>query len=214
MPTFDAILIPGGGVRQAGQLPPWVRSRFDLAIARHTGGYLIALSAGTTHRPPPLDASGFPILESVAGARYLVERGVPADRILTETHSYDTVGNAWFSRVIHAQPLALRRLLVVTSHFHLARTRAVFEWVYSLEPRAVPFELAFEGSPDTGMDAEVLAGRTARERRGLDAIAQVARGIAGVREFHRWLFGEHAAYCASASAFRQAPAGDCTLESY
>jgi hypothetical protein len=66
---YDAILIPGGGVREGGLLPSWVRCRLDRALELHRGEFVIALSAGTPHRPPPLDDNGFPIFESVAAAR-------------------------------------------------------------------------------------------------------------------------------------------------
>ena len=94
MQSYDAILIPGGGVREGGTVPSWVQGRFDLAVRIHQGEYIVALSAGTTHRPPPVDENGFPIFESAAGARYLMQAGIPAEQILTETNSYDTIGNA------------------------------------------------------------------------------------------------------------------------
>jgi len=39
-----------------------------------------------------------------AEADYLMRNGVPADRILMETASYDTIGNAYFSLVIPVLP--------------------------------------------------------------------------------------------------------------
>ncbi len=50
-PQFDAVIVPGGGVRSGGKLPPWVENRFDRALEIAAGGYIIALSAGTVHRP-------------------------------------------------------------------------------------------------------------------------------------------------------------------
>ena len=132
---YDAILVPGGGVGPGGELPLWVRRRLDRAMQIHDREYLITLSAGTTHKPPPLDERGFPIFESIAAARYLVQRGVDAGKILTETSSYDTLGNAYFSRVIHVQPRDFKRLLVITSAFHMARTESIFMGVNRREER-------------------------------------------------------------------------------
>jgi hypothetical protein len=42
------------------------------------------------------------------------------------------VGNAFFSLTIHALPAAWRKVLVVTSHFHMPRTKALFEDMYQL----------------------------------------------------------------------------------
>jgi uncharacterized SAM-binding protein YcdF (DUF218 family) len=119
MPGYDAILVPGGGVREGGLLPSWVRRRLDLAVQVRDASYIVTLSAGTTHRPPPVDTSGYPIFESVAAARYLIAAGVPPDRVLAEAHSYDTIGNAFFSRVVHVDPQGMRNLLA-GDHFRFS----------------------------------------------------------------------------------------------
>lgn len=192
---MDAILIPGGGVRAGGDLPPWVANRLDRAIERRGDGYLIVLSAGTPHRPPPLDDHGYPVVEAMAEARYLLRRGVPQQRILTETASYDTIGNAYFSLAIHVLPRNFRHLLVITSDFHMARTQAIFEWIYGLA--GVP-GLSFEAVPDIGMDSAVLHARRAREADALAGLPLLQRRLRTVQELHQWLFTEHAAYSAGA----------------
>ena len=68
------------------------------------------LSRGTTHKPPPLDTAGFPIDESMASARYLVERGVAPARVLLESWSLDTIGNAAFARLMHSDVRGWRRI--------------------------------------------------------------------------------------------------------
>ncbi|MEM9121473.1 MAG: YdcF family protein [Cyanobacteria bacterium P01_F01_bin.56] len=103
--------------------------------------FLIPLSAGTTHKPPPLDVNGFPILEFVAAARYLQHRGIEGSRILPETVSLDTIGNAYFVRLQHIEPLQLQRLHVITSAFHLPRTQAIFDWIFALTPFRKPWQL-------------------------------------------------------------------------
>jgi uncharacterized SAM-binding protein YcdF (DUF218 family) len=66
-----------------------------------------------------------------------MSRGVRASSILKETASYDTVGNAYFSLVSHAIPAAWRRLAVVTSAFHMPRSRALYEGVYELAGKSL-----------------------------------------------------------------------------
>src|SRR5262249_7515805 len=146
--------------------------------------YFITLSAGTTHRPPPLDKNSFPIFESVAAARYLIDAGIPPGQILTETHSYDTIGNAFFSRVIHIDPQRLRRLLVITSDFHLPRTQAVFDWIYGLEPRTLEYELQFESVSDPRIDKKTLHDREEKERRSLAGLADLTKRITTLPDFH------------------------------
>jgi hypothetical protein len=202
---WDAILIPGGGVRAAGALPPWIEARFDLALEhRRTDEWMLPLSAGTPHRPPPLDDAGFPILEAVAGARYLLARGVPSARILIEGASYDTIGNAYFARVIHCAPRGLARLLVVTSQFHMARTEAVFRWIFSLPGPGRATVLDFAAAPDTGIPAEHITLRRDKEMRGVENVAVLAARLRTLPALHGWMFTEHAAYAASDA--RPAPA--------
>ena len=127
MSQVDAVLIPGGGLLPSGEVVPWVQARLERAIAlTPPPTYFLPLSAGTTHKAPPLDAEGFPIWESVAAGRYLMARGIASYRILPETISLDTIGNAYFARIQHLEPLQLRRLHVITSEFHLPRTIAIF----------------------------------------------------------------------------------------
>jgi hypothetical protein len=193
--SYDAILIPGGGVRDSAILPPWVANRFDRALTIAGDPLLIALSAGTPHRPPPLDPRGFPITEARAGAAYLLARGIDPARILLEESSYDTVGNAYFSRVIHAIPRDFRRILVITSDFHMPRTEAAFRWVYSLDPPACAVD--FDPVPNAGIDPAALAARLARERASLAALHPLIARIRTLAEMHAWMFTEHAAYAAA-----------------
>lgn len=190
--AYDAILVPGGGLLDTGEPPRWVQNRLDRAIHLHDGEYVITLSAGTTHKPPPRDGNGFPMYEAMASARYLHERGVPPDRILPEACSYDTIGNAYFSRLIHADPAQLRRLLVITSDFHMPRTEAIFRWVYGMDP--AQFDLTFEAVPDQGIEASVLQARREREAQSLERLQETMRHVTTLMQLHRWLFSEHHAY--------------------
>jgi hypothetical protein len=211
VPRFDAILIPGGGVREGGVLPPWSVQRFERALELQSGEPLVCLSAATTHRPPPLDAGGFPIYESTAGARYLMERGIAPEQIRMETVSLDTIGNAYFSKLIHVDPAGWIRLVIVTSEFHMPRTEAVFRWVYGMGPGT--YELQFESSADTGMDEDLLQARRAKESEGLKGLLELAQTVRRREELHEWVFTRHAAYKASAGLCRNR-LDDRVLRSY
>jgi hypothetical protein len=198
--SYDAIFIPGGGVREGAVLPEWVAARFDRALAIPGDPLLIPLSAGTPHRPPPLDARGFPITEARAGAEYLLRRGVDPRRIALEESSYDTVGNAYFSRVVHAIPRGFRSALVVTSAFHMPRTEAAFRWIYGLEAPGPDCGLTFETVPDVGIDAGALAARIVKERAALDELRAITRRVDSFDALHEWLFTEHGAYSVGSRA--------------
>ena len=170
---------------------------------------MVCLSGGTVHRPPPLDPAGRPIFEAVAGARYLMSRGVDPKLIYTETSSYDTIGNALFARLLHTDPREWKRLMVITSEFHMERTREIFRWIFSLAPHG-GYDVEFEGAPDAGMPDTDLALRRARERAGLEAVRGLESRLRDIAAVHRWLFAEHRAY--AATAFDAAPTRDPDLE--
>ena len=192
MPEFDAILIPGGGLTDSGELLPYVAARLDRAMS-HEAAYFIPLSAGSPHTPPPLDARGYPIYEAVAAAYYLRERGIPERQILTEIFSYDTIGNAFFTRLVHAEPRALRRLHIVNSEFHMPRTEAIFRWVFGLSPSG-GYNLSFEAVENNGISHEALESRRAKERASLEQVRVLSRRISTLPQLHEWMYTEHGAY--------------------
>lgn len=164
---------------------------------------LVCLGGGTPHKPPVVDHRGFVTHEGTACAAYLVARGVEPSSVLKEASSYDTVGNGFFSCVVHALPAGWRDLHVVTSEFHMQRTRAIFDLIYHLQERSlspvhsaapVPspylsvdleslswsfphqhFRLTYHAVSDEGIFApEVLAARVARERDSLRSFLRSA----------------------------------------
>eukprot|EP00392_Amoebophrya_sp_AT5.2_P017486 g17848.t1 len=83
---------------------------------------------------------GKTLAEGGAAARYLIQRhDIPAELILEENASLDTIGNAYFLRVIHLEALTKSltprgrvRVVLFTSEFHMPRTKAIFEHVLGL----------------------------------------------------------------------------------
>lgn len=199
----DAIVIPGGGLTREGELPAWSRARFGRALEFWSGEFLIPLSAGTTHRPLALTATGRPIYEAHVGAEWLLARGVPEALILPETLSFDTIGNAFFARLLHTDPRGFRHLHVITSQFHLPRCEAIFDWVFSLS--ASDYALTYEGTADAGLTPEALTARLEKERASLSSIEQLRSRIRTLEDLHRWIYSEHDAYRASRPAWAEVP---------
>lgn len=204
MNTLDGIFVLGGGVREGGQLPPWVIARFERALAIGGDAPIVCLSAGTVHRPPPLTAEGYPVLESVAGAAYLLSRGVAGRRIQVETASYDTIGNAYYARLLHADPAGWKRVAVITSEFHMPRTRAIFEWVFGMSPKTCRLE--FYATANDGLAIPLLERRAAKEAEALELLGSVIPLIGDLRSLHAWLHTEHRAYTAEGWIHRKASA--------
>jgi hypothetical protein len=183
------------------------------ALALADGAPIITLSAGTTHKPPPLDVADFPVVESVAGAQWLMAYGYPRALLWAETTSLDTIGNAYFARVQHTDPAGLRHLLVVTSAFHMPRTRLIFERVFALPPVTTPYSLRFHATENIGLTADAVAARAAKEASGADQFRRTIAGLQDLRALHHWLFTEHQAY-ATGGTPRAAPPDSAALASY
>eukprot|EP00898_Chlorokybus_atmophyticus_P007135 jgi/Chlat1/7422/Chrsp6S07446 len=112
--------------------PAWMRSNLDMqSMASH-------LTTGCLPYRPVMNSRGFVVHESSACAENLVQKGLHQDNIYKEWASYDTVANAYFALVQHAMPAGWSRLHVITSRFHMPRTRLLFEWVFGLQGAYLP----------------------------------------------------------------------------
>lgn len=157
------------------------------------------LSGGTVHKPVPRGDDGHPIFESIAGTEYLLERGIEPERILTETTSYDTIGDAYFARVVHCDPTRLRTILVTSSEFHIERVQKIFQFVFGLptsDGTPAPYTLEFVSTPDTGLEGDVYEAREEREKQSLEKFKETieTQQIETLESFHDWLFREHNVY--------------------
>lgn len=189
-----AILIPGGGLDEDGKPHLWVRNALDKAISTFTGTeVIIPLSRGTIYKPPILDKNGFPIYESVAAGKYLLENGIPKENILLETLSLDTIGNAYFSRLVFIDPLKIIDIEVITASFHLPRVQFIFEWIYNLRPTQ-EYHIIFTQVNNGMIDSDVLAIRIKKEQQRLEETKEIAKNITDLTACSMWLFHEHKAY--------------------
>jgi hypothetical protein len=200
---FEVILVPGGGLTGRGELTEWARRRLDKALEIANGEYIITLSAGTVHKPPVLDKNGYPLFESFVAADYLVKKGMDPEKILREWASYDTIGNAYFTRVIHTDPRKWRRLKVITSEFHMPRTKEIFRWIFSLDAPKPPYQLDFISVTDKGIDPDIILPRVEKEKDSLKKLYELKERISTLKEFHIWLFTYHGAYAVAAEPKRE-----------
>jgi hypothetical protein len=195
---FDAILIPGGGITPEGQPNPWVCERLDRAAEYYQelgGVVLMPLSAGTIYKPPVRNDEDYPIFESHAAALYLIDKyNIPPEDILPEASSYSTIGNAAYARWILTDPNpTFDKLLVITSEFHMPRTKQLFEWVYSLEPNTGRYELSFETVKNVGLSDEMLAARADRDQASWEYIRPDVERIKTLQELQTYLLTKHPA---------------------
>jgi len=217
---FDAILVLGGGVPLAPRKQlPFVAARCQAAAAvwraAATKPKILCLSAGTAHCPQLLDARGSVVFEATASAAELIDAGVDERDVFVETTSFDTIGNAFFARTDHCSLAGWKRLLIITSEFHMARSKAIFDWVFGATPHE-GFELTFLATPDESLKPDAVAARAERETKSAinvrEKLAPTYTTLSGVREF---LVTKHDLYAArglvARGSRRPATASDALL---
>lgn len=156
-------------------------------------------AGGTTHKPNVLDAEGFYIPESAGYAKYLLQQGIPEQDVLEESFSRDTIGNAFFMRLVHTDVRGWRRLAVVNNEFHMARTQVIFDYVCSVEPQPAGgrYELSYFAVTNN-LDADALHARAEKEQRAIEKfraqIAQAPLSDRTMQGLHLFMFSEHLAY--------------------
>lgn len=198
--NWDAVVVLGGGLDAAAQPQPWVIARLERAIqVADNTKYIIVLSRGTPHKPPPLDTLGFPVDEATASARFLIQvGGQNPQKILKDMWSLDTLGNAYFTRFMLCEPLKLKRLLIITNHFHLERTKYAFENVFRISSGSeqTSFSLEFESVENRNMNDQQLQVRTEKEHQALEILKSLFHQVDSVEKLAEYIFTKHGAYSA------------------
>jgi len=142
----DIIIVLGGGIESDGSLP-------EIPKLRITKGVEL-LNNGVAPRIIMSGKWGFwlekePIrTEAEAMREYAIGLGISADAIFKEDISKDTIGNAYFCKLNFLEPNNWYNIIIVTSDYHIPRTRYVFEKVlgndYTIEFVSVDSKLSPE----------------------------------------------------------------------
>jgi hypothetical protein len=126
--------------------------------------------------------------EAVVMKKYAESLGFLATDILTEETSLDTVGNAHYTKVNILEKNNWKKIKVVTSDFHIERTRFIFDLILGdgYEIEYVPAENCF--SPD------LLLKTKEKEEKLLDIFRQVSSKVADTTHIYNEIqkyFKEH-----------------------
>ncbi len=143
-----AAIVLGGGLKKIEiQDQVWyepeeqAKARLDKAYALFEEGSVdYIISTGKYSIMTGVDPSvAGPKTEAEVGKKYLIAKaqtsdapgknGSIEDYILCEDQSLDTIGNAWFAKKLCLEPLGITSCIIVTSDYHMARARVIFEWV-------------------------------------------------------------------------------------
>jgi vancomycin permeability regulator SanA len=190
---LDLIIIMAGGLDDNGDLYPWVKQRLDQAISmfKRKPTLILCTGGGTYHKPPILNEEKYVIHESTACAEYLIANGVDPAHIIREWASYDTIASVYFSLLWCVLPRQLKSICVITSEFHMGRTKKLFQWIFGIHG---DYQFVFIAVNNGSMPESILRVRQKRERASLESILTKAEEITTKEQFNQWLFTEHKAY--------------------
>ncbi|MBR5382506.1 MAG: YdcF family protein [Clostridia bacterium] len=113
---FDYVIIHGAGLLHGDRVSKLLSDRLDKAIEVYR----------KDPTPPMLIPSGGQgsdeaVSEAEAMAKYLMDKGIPADKILLENHSTTTMENLKYSKEIIDAQEGRKYTVLVTSNYHVYR---------------------------------------------------------------------------------------------
>jgi hypothetical protein len=195
---MKAIIIPGiGGPRNGkdpiNSLPLWATDKLNIAIKVWNDDKtipIVLLSAGTCHKVGEPDINGRPIHECTAMALYLQSKGVNMKYVFEEDASYDTVGNAFFLRIIHTDLNEWFDLDVIVNEFHYLRLKCIFDWIFGNGLYKLNYIICKDPKDD------VIEARKIKEAESLQTIQKIIKHVnsKSLKDIHTWLFSEHRLY--------------------
>lgn len=131
MTQKDVIIILGHSVSPDGSLPdiPKLRVQKGVELFKEGLAEYIIVSGGHPFAIKDVPSRS----ESAAMKEYAVAQGIPTDKVLEEKESKDTLGNIYFCKISFLDPNNWKNIIVVTSDYHIPRTRYIFEKVLGKE---------------------------------------------------------------------------------
>eukprot|EP01084_Bolivina_argentea_P300110 517389_1 len=213
---LDAIIVCGGGRPSTPSSPPlYVQSRCDISVLlynhskQHFGKKnlpkILCVSAGTAHTPLLLHKSTkLPVWESYSSAKYILNKYasfVERTDVFMETISYDSIGNAYFAKILFADVLQWKNIAVITNDWHFKRTKAIFEWIYSIKHNKYMDNIihnmvyvSVQSNKNKDLSKSARNDRMEREEKSLKNVYKLKEKYNTLNKVHRFLFTEHSMY--------------------
>lgn len=212
--NFDVIFVLAGGLTDNGLIHEWVIRRLNKAYSLYCQKKvkIVCLGGGTYHKPPILNKDRYVVHESTACAQYLITLGVDAKDVYREWSSYDTIANAYFAITNYLLPFNFKKPVIITSDFHLPRTKTVFNWLFNLIGYQNP---EYCSASDENIDSDIINCRKEREIKSLKNLETfVVPKIKSFSDFAKWFFEDHQAYCSSMNSMNNKIVDRTLLKSY
>ncbi len=133
--NVDYIMVLGCGIFPDGSLTLTLKNRLDAALAysEQDPDAIFVVTGGQGPKEP--------VPEAQAMKEYLLSKGVPTERILSEPESSSTNENMKFSRrlIIERYGDSGRKVAIATSDFHMFRSKLLARH-YGFDPYGIPGE--------------------------------------------------------------------------
>lgn len=194
------IIVLAGGLNSNSECHDFVLLRLDKAIEifnlnkkNNIDSKIICLGGGTYHKPPNLNKLNYVIHESTSCAEYLKKNGINEENIMREWSSYDTIANGFFALTNFIIPLNIKNIILITSNFHLERSKCIFDYFIKLIEKNI--NLNYIGVSDSMIDKKILYERIEREKNSLNNFkVNIVYKINSLQEFTNWFYTQHDAY--------------------
>lgn len=189
--NHETIVVLAGGINRDGTLSLTSQERTDAAVELFKSGDApIILFSGSwsfvfPNPPETLEAEGM--------KRYAISQGIPEESILTDLKSKDTLGNAYFCKIDFAKPRNWKKIIVVTSDFHIKRTKYLFDKIFGPD-----FQIDYDSVP-TKISGNQLSYSNEMERKQLILAKQWLDPIpdGNNEQIKKLIFTKHPAYASN-----------------
>lgn len=190
----DSIIVLAGGVNKDGSLPEIPKKRVEKGVElfKNNAASKIIMSGKygfwlDYFKDIPARS------EAEAMKEYAVSLGVSEESIILEDTSKDTVGNAYFTKVNILEKNNWKKVIVVTSEFHLERTKFIFDTVLGPE-----YEIEYCFSEDPISEEQKISAKV-KETKTIEVLKNLIKGVeAGNNEqINNILYTVHPAYSAN-----------------
>ena len=156
--SVKIIVVLGVGVDENKKITKHSKLRYDVAIKFQNQYDFIICSLYKTYKEK---AKNQIKTEAEAGKEYLVEKCVFSEKIILEEKSKDTFSNAYYTReLIENLNLNIEKITIVTSKFHMQKTKYLFDIVFPKEN----FNIDFIESENVNIDEIALKNRLISEK--------------------------------------------------
>jgi vancomycin permeability regulator SanA len=115
----DVVVVPGNTVYPDGTLSDRLKGRLDAAVDIYRAGNCQAVLVSGAVGSEGVD-------EAAAMRSYLIQRGLPASRIIQDGHGFDTEATARNAAAV-MQQRGFRTALAVSQYFHVPRLRLLLQ---------------------------------------------------------------------------------------